>query len=231
MALAGKKIVTIIPALNEEASIGLVLRDLPAFIDSVIVCDNGSSDNTIAIARYGGAAVVREAERGYGAACLKAVESVADDTDVLLFIDGDYSDYPEEAELIVRPVIEDGYDMVIGSRMLTLKDHRALTPVAVFGNWLTTRLIRLIWRQHFTDVGPFRAIKYPAYRALEMRDRNFGWTVEMQVKAVKRGLKCLEVPVRYRARIGKSKISGTISGSVRAGVKFLWIILREVLRK
>lgn len=231
MTLKGKKIVAIIPALNEEASIGLVLGDLPAFIDKVIVCDNGSSDGTAAQARSGGALVVEEAERGYGAACLKAIESVEDDTDILLFIDGDYSDYPEEARQIVLPIVEDGCDMVVGSRMLTLQDHHALTPVATFGNWLTTGLIRLLWRERFTDIGPFRAITYPAYRALEMRDRNFGWTVEMQVKAVKQDLNCCEVPVSYRARIGQSKISGTIWGSVRAGVKFLWIILREVIRR
>lgn len=231
MALSGQKIVAVIPVLNEEASIGLVLRDLPDFIDRVIVCDNGSTDKTAAVAQSGGALVVEENERGYGAACLKAIESVDVDTDVLLFIDGDYSDYPEEAEQIVLPIIQDGYDMVIGSRMLTLKSHGAIPPVAAFGNWLTTGLIRLIWKESFTDIGPFRAIKYAAYNKLGMKDRNFGWTTEMQVKAVKAGLLCIEVPVSYRARIGKSKVSGTISGSIRAGIKFLWIIFREAISK
>ncbi|MBD3402855.1 glycosyltransferase [candidate division GN15 bacterium] len=222
---------TIIPALNEELSLPEVLAELPAFIDTVIVCDNGSTDRTAEVAREGGAEVVREEEKGYGAACLKAVAAAPQDTNILLFIDADYSDYPAEAESIVRPIIDDRGDLVIGSRMLTYRDHRAIPPVAAFGNWLTTNLIRLIWRQRFTDMGPFRAIRFEAYRSLNMQDRNFGWTTEMQVKAVKRGLRCVEVPVSYRARIGTSKISGTISGSIRAGVKFLWIITREALRR
>lgn len=227
MTLAKQKIVVIIPALNEEQSLSLVLRDLPKFVDQVIVGDNGSTDNTAQVAQAAGAVVVSEPERGYGAACLAAIARVPLDTDILLFIDGDYSDYPEEAERIVAPVVAANFDLVIGSRMATRKEHGALPPVAAFGNWLTCGLIRLFWRQRFTDIGPFRAIRYAAYQRLEMRDRNFGWTTEMQVKAIKRGLRCCEVPVSYRPRIGKSKVSGTISGSIRAGIKFLWIILRE----
>ncbi len=228
---AGYNVTAIIPALNEEKSLPLVLRDLPADIDRVIVCDNGSTDDTAAVARAGGAIVVHESERGYGAACLKAVASADGDTDILLFIDADYSDYPEEAAQILLPIVKQEYDMVIGSRMLTLQAHHALPPVAAFGNWLTSGLIRLIWGQRFSDIGPFRAIRYHAYQSLDMKDRDFGWTTEMQVKAIKHGLKCCEVPVSYRARIGKSKISGTLVGSFRAGVKFLWIILREALSK
>jgi glycosyltransferase involved in cell wall biosynthesis len=224
---SGCKVTAIIPALNEEASLPLVLRDLPPEIDHVIVCDNGSTDSTAAVAKTGGAMVVHEPERGYGAACLKAIAAADDDTDILLFVDADYSDYPEEAEHILRPMVERKYDLVIGSRMLTRKDHHALPPVAVFGNWLTSRLIGLLWDQQFSDIGPFRAIRFEAYKSLGMKDRNFGWTTEMQVKAVKQRLRCLEVPVSYRARIGKSKISGTVYGSFRAGIKFLWIILRE----
>jgi glycosyltransferase involved in cell wall biosynthesis len=231
MSKDGFKITTITPALNEEKSIGQVIGDLPDFIDQMIVCDNGSTDKTTEIAQENGAIVVSEPEKGYGAACLKAIESVPEDTDILLFIDGDYSDYPQEAELIIEPIVSNGYDMVIGSRMLTLKDHHALTPVASFGNWLTSSLIELIWNKKFTDIGPFRAIRYDKYKLLEMKDRNFGWTVEMQVKAVKNGLKCKEVAVSYRSRIGKSKVSGTIWGSIRAGVKFLWIVFREAVRK
>jgi glycosyltransferase involved in cell wall biosynthesis len=231
LPLNGNKITVIIPALNEEKSIGQVIHDLPASIDRIIVCDNGSTDQTTDIASATGATVVFESERGYGAACLKAIESVNADTDILLFIDGDYSDYPEEAEKILIPIIEGGYDMVIGSRMITYDQHKALPPVSAFGNWLTGRLIKLFWGIRFTDIGPFRGIRYEAYKSLGMRDRNFGWTTEMQVKAVKAGLKCLEVPVSYRQRIGTSKVSGTIKGSIRAGIKFLWIIAREVIRK
>lgn len=228
MGIGDYKIVAIIPALNEEESIARVIDDLPSSIDSIIVCDNGSSDNTAAVARGAGAVVVCEPEKGYGAACLKAVASVSD-ADILLFVDADYSDYPDEAERLLLPIVDDGCDLVIGSRMQTYRSHRAIPPAAAFGNWLTTGLIRLIWGVRFSDVGPFRAIRFDAYQRLGMKDRNFGWTTEMQVKAVKAGLKCVEVPVSYRPRIGKSKISGTISGSIRAGYKFLWIILREAL--
>lgn len=225
------KIVAIIPALNEEASIGKVIAELPDIVGAVIVCDNGSTDRTVQVATDAGAMVVTEPERGYGAACLKAVFAAPDSTDILLFIDGDYSDFPQEAVDIVRPIIEDQADMVIGSRMMTRKNHHALPPVAAFGNWLTSWLIRLRWGVKFTDIGPFRAIRFDSYRRLDMRDRDFGWTTEMQVKAVKRKLRCVEIPVSYRSRIGTSKISGTISGSVRAGVKFLWIILREAVTR
>jgi len=224
-------VVVIIPALNEEASLPLVLADLPDWIDQVIVCDNGSTDQTAAKARDAGAEVVMETERGYGAACLRAIQAVPPETDVILFIDADYSDFPEEAESVVRPIVEDSYDLVIGSRMLTRKDHSAIPPVAVFGNWLTTRLIRLRWGFRFTDLGPFRAVRFDRYRELRMADRNFGWTIEMQVKAIKRGLRCTEVPVSYRERIGRSKISGTILGSVKAGAKILYIFFREVISR
>ncbi|MCK5125601.1 MAG: glycosyltransferase [candidate division Zixibacteria bacterium] len=226
-----KKISVIIPALNEAQSIAKVIADLPPIVDKIIVCDNGSVDGTPDIARQAGATVVHQPERGYGAACLKAITAVDADTGILLYIDGDYSDYPEEATLILGPIIDGNYDLVIGSRMLTYTDHHALLPAAAFGNWLTSRLIKLIWGVKFTDIGPFRAIRYQSYQDLGMKDRNFGWTVEMQVKAVKAGLRCLEVPVSYRPRIGVSKVSGTIVGSIRAGVKFLWIIAREAIKR
>jgi glycosyltransferase involved in cell wall biosynthesis len=229
--LNGKKITAIIPALNEEQSIARVIADLPSMVNNIIVCDNGSTDDTAEVARRSGATVVHEPERGYGAACLKAASAVEPDTDILIYIDGDYSDYPEEAAQLVQPIIDGNYDMVVGSRMLTYSNHKALTPAAAFGNWLTSRLIRMFWGIRFTDIGPFRAIRYECYQDLEMKDRNFGWTTEMQVKAVKAGLRCLEIPVSYRPRIGVSKVSGTISGSVRAGIKFLWIIMREAIRR
>ncbi|MEE8575657.1 MAG: glycosyltransferase family 2 protein [candidate division Zixibacteria bacterium] len=225
----GVKITAIIPALNEEESIGKVLAELPSSIHNVIVCDNASTDGTARIARAAGATVVYEPERGYGAACLKAIQSVSGDTDILLFVDADYSDYPAEASKLLEPIINGEADLVIGSRMMTYSDHHALPPVAAFGNWLTSTLIRYIWGASFTDIGPFRAIRFSSYRALNMRDRNFGWTTEMQVRAVKQRLRCIERPVSYRKRIGKSKISGTISGSIRAGAKFLWIISREAV--
>lgn len=229
MSSGNSRVVAIIPALNEEQSIRKVLVDLPVSIHQVIVCDNGSTDRTAEFARSNGARVVFEEEKGYGSACLRAISEVPDDTDILLFVDADYSDFPEEADLLLNPIREDRADLVVGSRMLTLKEHHALPPAAVFGNWLTSRLIRLLWGVTFTDIGPFRAIRYDSYKKLAMRDRNFGWTVEMQVKAVKRGLRCLEVPISYRPRIGQSKISGTLVGSVRAGAKFLWIVFREVI--
>lgn len=232
MALHGHIIATLIPALNEEQSIARVIADLPDCIDTVIVCDNGSTDRTAEVARSAGAIVVVEPSRGYGAACLRAAEAIANDTDILLYIDGDYSDFPEEAVSLLGPIAEDMADLVVGSRMLTRRDHGALAPAAAFGNWLTSRLIRLIWGIRFTDIGPFRAIRYSSYRSLHMQDRNFGWTTEMQVRAVKHKLRCLEVPVSYRPRReGQSKVSGTISGSVRAGVKFLWIIIREAMTR
>lgn len=232
VALHRHKTAVLIPALNEEQSIGLVIGDLPGFVDQVIVCDNGSTDNTIEVARAAGAMVVSESKRGYGAACLKAVQYVDEATDILLYVDGDYSDYPGEAKNLVLPIVNGQADLVIGSRMLTRENHNALTPAAAIGNWLTSHLIRLIWGVKFTDIGPFRAIRYSSYKKLGMKDENFGWTTEMQARAVKRKLRCLEVPVSYREReTGKSKVSGTISGSVRAGIKFLWIILREAVTR
>lgn len=231
MTLTSPKITAIIPALNEEASLPLVIADLPSTVNWIIVADNGSTDQTAKVAKEAGAIVVTEPERGYGAACLRAIQAAPRETDILLFIDGDYSDYPQEALDLLNPIIEDRADMVIGSRMLTYHDHRAIAPVAAFGNWLTSRLIRLIWKKHFTDIGPFRAVRFDAYRTLDMRDRNFGWTTEMQIRAIKRNLRCLEVPVSYRPRVGTSKISRTVKGSIKAGVKFMWIVFREAVRK
>ncbi len=229
MFVQEKTITAIIPALNEEKSIGLVLDDLLPYVDQIVVCDNGSVDETTRVAREHGANVVSEPVRGYGAACLKAVSSVDLNTDILLFLDADYSDFPEEAPSLLRPIIDGKSDLVIGSRMRTRGEHNALTPVAAFGNWLSTSLILILWGYRFTDLGPFRAISFDAYKSLSMRDTNFGWTVEMQVKAAKKNLRCMEVPVSYRPRIGVSKVSGTISGSVKAGIKILWIIFREAV--
>lgn len=223
------RVAAIIPALNEAESIGKVIAALPSMIDRIIVVDNGSTDATASIARAAGAHLVEQPERGYGAACLAGVAVAIDKADILLFVDADYSDFPEQAPRLLEPIARGEADLVIGSRMTEREARRALPPVAAFGNWLTSNLIRLRWGIRFTDIGPFRAIRTSSYRLLGMQDRNFGWTTEMQARAVKRHLRCREVPVSYRPRIGHSKISGTIIGSFRAGCKFLWIIGREAI--
>ena len=219
----GRRIGVIIPALNEEGAIGKVIEAVPDWVDYIVVADNGSRDQTSEVARNSGARVVREDERGYGAACLAGLQALPS-SDIIVFLDGDYSDYPEDMEELIAPILTGGADMVIGSRVLGGAEHGSLTPQQVFGNWLATRLIRLLWGARFSDLGPFRAIRDDALRMLEMEDRNFGWTVEMQVKAAKAGLKFAEVPVRYRQRIGVSKVSGTMSGTIKAGTKILSVI-------
>ncbi len=222
----------VIPALNEERSIGRVVGDIvDSRVRRIVVVDNGSTDQTVAVARHAGAEVLREPRRGYGRACLTALARLhADPPDVVVFLDGDYSDFPEEIPLLLGP-IEQGSDLVIGSRLLGGAEPGALTPHAVFGNWLSTRLIASIWGVPFTDLGPFRAIRWAALEALDMRDEDFGWTVEMQARAARIGLRCEEVGVRYRPRIGVSKVSGTVVGSFRAGHKILLTIAREAGRR
>ncbi|MFQ5499885.1 MAG: glycosyltransferase family 2 protein [Candidatus Zixiibacteriota bacterium] len=223
-----RNIAAIIPALNEEEAIGKVLAELPGEIDRVIVCDNGSTDGTAQVASSHGADVVLEQERGYGAACLRAMAELNDSTDIVLFLDADYSDRPAEAVLLLDRLIGDDLDLVIGSRMQRAASRRALTPVARFGNWLSTRLIRSFWGYTFTDLGPFRAVTRLALERAQMRDRNFGWTVELQIRSAKLKMKTAEVPVSYRQRIGTSKISGTVMGSFKAGTKILYLIFREL---
>jgi len=221
------KISVIIPALNEEESIGQVLNDIPGeIVEEVIVVDNGSGDNTVTVSKGLGANVIQEPLKGYGAACLKGISILKQDTDIVVFLDADYSDYPQDLHTVVKPIINDNADMVIGSRMSGEREKGALLPQAIFGNKLATFLIRLFWGFKYTDLGPFRAIKYRDLLALNMTDKNFGWTVEMQIKALKKRLRIVEVPVRYRKRIGKSKITGTFSGTVRAGVKIIYTIFK-----
>ena len=221
------KISVIIPALNEEESIGQVLNDIPGeIVEEVIVVDNGSSDNTVTVSKGLGANVILEPLKGYGSACLRGISILKQDTDIVVFLDADYSDYPQDLHTVVKPIIDDDAEMVIGSRMLGVRKKGALLPQAIFGNKLATFLIRLFWGFKYTDLGPFRAIKYRDLIALNMIDKNFGWTVEMQIKALKKGLRIAEVPVRYRKRIGKSKITGTFSGTVRAGVKIIYTIFK-----
>lgn len=219
----GRRIAAIIPALNEERSIGNVLASLPPWIDDVIVADNGSTDRTSQVAGQHGARVVHEPRRGYGSACLAAM-AVLDCPDVVVFLDGDYSDYPEEADRLVDPIVAGVADIVLGSRVLGAHEPGALTPQALFGNWLACRLIKAFWGQRFTDLGPFRAIRHSALQRLNMRDPDYGWTVEMQIKAARDGLRVLEVPVSYRRRIGRSKVSGTVRGVIAAGTKILGTI-------
>ena len=221
------KISVIIPALNEEESIGQVLNDIPGeIVEEVIVVDNGSSDNTVTVSKGLGANVILEPLKGYGAACLKGISILKQDTDIVVFLDADYSDYPQDLHTVVKPIIDDDAEMVIGSRMSGAREKGTLLPQAIFGNKLATFLIRLFWGFKYTDLGPFRAIKYRDLLALNMTDKNFGWTVEMQIKALKKRLRIVEVPVRYRKRIGKSKITGTFSGTVRAGVKIIYTIFK-----
>ncbi len=221
------KISVIIPALNEEESIGQVLNDIPGeIVEEVIVVDNGSNDNTVTVAKSLGASVVPEPLKGYGAACLRGISMLKQDTDIVVFLDADYSDYPQDLHTVVKPIIDDNAEMVIGSRTSGIREKGALLPQAIFGNKLATFLIWIFWGFKYTDLGPFRAIKYKDLLALNMVDKNFGWTVEMQIKALKKGLRIVEVPVRYRKRIGKSKITGTLSGTVRAGIKIIYTIFK-----
>ena len=222
----------VIPVLNEAEAIGEVLDAIPRpLVRRVIVCDNGSSDGTADVARAHGAVVVHEERRGYGAACLRALAALeADPPGVVLFLDGDRSDDPSEAALVLEPILACRADLVIGSRTLGRADPGSLTAQARFGNWLATRLLRLLYRARYTDLGPFRAIRYASLASLAMRDPDFGWTVEMQIKAARAGLRAEEVPVRYRRRIGRSKISGTVLGSIRAGIKILGTIAADFAR-
>jgi len=226
-----KTIVVIIPAYNEEESLPKVLADIPDFVDEVIVANNGSTDGTVKVAKKVGATVVNENERGYGAACLKAIENIqSKNFFVVVFLDGDFSDFPEEMNRVVAPIIKDDFDLVIGSRIIGERELGAMLPQAVFGNWLASFLIKLFWNYKYTDLGPYRAIKYSSLLKLNMQDRNFGWTVEMQIKAAKQKLKTTEVPVSYRKRIGKSKVTGTIKGTAKASVKILYLIFISLFR-
>ena len=224
------KTIVIIPAYNEEDSIVNVLKDIPStHVSEVIVVDNNSTDKTAERARSAGATVLSEKEQGYGNACLKGIDyarKMSVQPDIIVFLDGDYSDYPEELPKIVAPIIEENYDMVIGSRALGDREKGSMMPQQIFGNWLATSLMRLIHRVHFTDLGPFRAIRFSALEKIAMKDRTYGWTVEMQVKAAKHKLKSCEVAVQYRKRIGVSKVSGTVKGTFLAGYKILLTIFK-----
>ena len=215
----------IIPAFNEENAVGKVIRDIPDFVRNVVVVNNNSNDATRKVAAAAGAVVVDEPIRGYGKACLTGMAYLKQEPvppDILVFLDADYSDYPEEMEILLAPLIQEGCDLVIGSRARGQRARGSMTLPQVFGNWLATRLMRQLFSADFSDLGPFRAIRWEKLLSLQMEDENYGWTIEMQLKAVKNGLKYTEVPVTYRQRIGKSKVSGTLRGVVGAGYKILW---------
>lgn len=217
----------IIPAVDEEDSIGRVLGDLPwPEIDEVIVVDNGSEDRTPERAAAAGARVIHESVRGYGSACLAGLAALSDECSIVAFLDGDYSDYPEEMSDVLQPIVRGNADLVIGSRMNAGCERGALLPQAVLGNKLATFLIELLYGYRYTDLGPFRAITREALDRIQMVDRDFGWTVEMQIKALEHGLRVAEIPVRYRKRVGQSKITGTLSGTFLAGKKILTTIFR-----
>ncbi len=223
-----KHISVIIPAFNEEEAITKVIQDIPTdFIAEIVVVNNGSTDRTKAFAEQAGAIVLDEPRKGYGWACLKGIEYLEKNgADIIVFMDGDYSDYPEEIQKVVQPILEQHMDLVIGSRVLGKREKRSLTPQQVFGNWLATRLIRLFYRARFTDLGPFRAIRSDKLKELQMSDKTYGWTIEMQIKAAKNKLSFCEVPVNYKRRIGVSKVSGTVKGTVLAGIKIIFAVFK-----
>lgn len=220
----------IIPAFNEENGVGQVISEIPkGLIHEIVVVNNASTDNTEQIARQAGATVLREPTPGYGRACLKGIDYLKNSNpkpDIVVFLDADHSDYPEEITELIRPILSDSVDLVIGSRALGKKEKGSMTLQQIFGNWLATRLLKLFYNVKFTDLGPFRAVKFVSLMKLEMQDKTYGWTVEMQLKAAKKKMKCVEVPVRYRKRIGFSKISGTIKGTVMAGYKIISTIFK-----
>jgi len=224
----------IIPAFNEERSIGRVIEEIPNIVDEIIVVNNGSTDDTAVIAKKAGATVLNENQKGYGYACLKGINYLENQEikpEIVVFLDGDFSDCPEELIKLVAPIIDNDIDFVIGARVKELREANSMTPQQIFGNWLATTLMKLMYRAKFTDLGPFRAIKYQKLSELEMVDKTYGWTVEMQLKSIKRNLTYIEVPVKYKQRIGTSKVSGTVKGTIFAGFKILGWIFKYSFKK
>lgn len=223
----------IIPAYNEEKAIGNVIKEIPNSVSEIIVISNNSTDNTIQVAKSAGATVLSENRKGYGYACLKGMEYIASQEikpDIIVFLDGDYSDYPEELTKIIEPIQNDNIDFVIGARVARLREKHSMTPQQVFGNWLATTLMKGFFNAKFTDLGPFRAIKYDKLLALKMEDKTYGWTVEMQLKVLKQKMSYQEIPVRYKNRIGVSKVSGTVKGTIMAGIKIIGWILKYTFK-
>lgn len=222
----------IIPALNEEKSIGYVIKSIPKIYREVIVIDNGSSDKTSEIATQNGAKVITEENKGYGFACLKGLDFLKKNPpDVIVFLDGDYSDYPEEIIKIIDPIYNSDIDFVIGSRVKSSREKGSMTPQQIFGNKLACFLMDLLYESDFTDLGPFRAIKWKTLEGLKMSDKTYGWTIEMQLKVLANSIPYCEVPVSYRKRIGHSKVSGTFKGTVLAGIKIIGWIFKYYFKK
>lgn len=224
----------VIPAYNEEKSIGKVIKEIPNSVDEIIVVNNNSTDNTEAIAKKAGATVLNESQKGYGYACLKGMDYMENQKikpEIVVFLDGDYSDCPEELTKLVKPIIEDDIDLVIGARVKYLREAKSMTPQQIFGNWLATTLMKLMFNAKFTDLGPFRAIKYHKLLELGMVDKTYGWTIEMQLKSIKHNFTYIEVPVKYKQRIGVSKVSGTVKGTIFAGLKILGWIFKYSFKK
>ncbi|MDA9803525.1 glycosyltransferase family 2 protein [Flavobacteriaceae bacterium] len=218
----------IIPAYNEEKSIAKVIQDLPSIVDEIVVVSNNSSDETIDVAKKAGATVLTEKRRGYGYACLKGISYIKSQSikpDIIVFLDGDYSDYPNELNKLIAPITNEDFDFVLGARSKKLREKGSMTIPQIFGNWLATSLMAFFFNSKFTDLGPFRAIKYNKLIDLNMKDKTYGWTVEMQLKAIKRNYLYKEIHMKYRNRIGISKVSGTLKGTIFAGIKILyWIV-------
>jgi glycosyltransferase involved in cell wall biosynthesis len=222
------KVAVIIPAYNEAPSIAKVVNAIPLeILATVIVVNNGSTDATVEEAERAGATVLDESRKGYGWACLKGIEYAKNfGADVVVFMDGDFSDYPSEMSLLLDPIVGGKMDFVLGSRVLGERERGSLTPQQVFGNWLATRMIRVFYGVRFSDLGPFRAIRLDVLNSLSMSDKTYGWTIEMQIKAAKKNLRFCEIPVSYRKRIGVSKVSGTVKGTVLAGIKIIWAVFK-----
>ncbi len=224
----------IIPAYNEADSIAHVIKDIPDIVNEIIVVSNNSNDDTEINAEKAGATVLIESKKGYGYACLNGMDYIFNQSqkpDIVVFLDGDYSDYPEELTKITAPILNDNIDFVIGARVKQLREKGSMTVPQIFGNWLATTLMTLFFRAKFTDLGPFRAIKYDKLLNLKMEDKTYGWTVEMQLKVLKQKLSYVEIPVNYRNRIGVSKVSGTAKGAIFAGVKILGWIFKYSFKK
>ena len=224
----------IIPAFNEEKSIAKVIAEIPDFVEEIVVVNNNSTDQTAQVATKAGANVLTEKSKGYGYACLKGIDylSQKDKTpDILVFLDGDFSDFPQELTKIIQPIIDGRVDFVVGARVKELRASGSLTPQQVFGNWLACFLMKILYQSSFTDLGPFRAIRWKTLENLKMSDKTYGWTIEMQLKVLRQKISYQEVPVSYKKRIGVSKVSGTVKGTIFAGVKIIGWIFKHYLSK
>ncbi len=225
-----QQIKVIIPAFNEQESVSHVINDLPKIVDEIIVVDNNSNDNTAEVARLAGATVLSENRKGYGYACLKGIDylkNLKETPDIVVFLDGDYSDFPEELISLVTPIRDGKFDFVLGARVAEKRESGSMTPQQVFGNWLACFLMKILYGSSFTDLGPFRAIRWNTLIDLNMTDKTYGWTIEMQLKILRKKISYQEVEVNYRQRIGVSKVSGTLKGTIFAGIKIIWWIFKH----